>query len=247
MQELNLRNDLLVFVSTEDFISIQSGKSISLDSENIHHIRRVLRYDDDVVINVSAGDGKLIIGKLSLDNKIEKLNDRLYEISRNVKTSLINPGIKRKNLDYLIQKSTEIGVDLIHFISSNYQNYPVENKEKYKKTALNACIQSKNPFIPVIETHSSGIIDFPFREDVFYFWGDPDQETSIEKLKKSDIEGYTSICFINGPEGGWSPVESEFLKNRFRSVRLSDNVLRTETAALAALFYIKLLTGNSKK
>jgi 16S rRNA (uracil1498-N3)-methyltransferase len=247
MQELDLRNNLLVFVSPEDFISLRTGKRINLDSENLHHIRRVLRRDDEVLLNISAGDGKVIAAKLSLENKIERAGDRLYEFSRTVKTSLINPGIKKKNLDYLVQKATEIGVDAVYFIASNYQNFPVENLEKLKKTAISACAQSKNPFLPAMEKHSVEIENFPFRDNVFYFWGDPDQKTGIEDLKKSDIPSFTEVCFINGSEGGWSRAEVDFLKNRFRSVRLSDNVLRTETAALVALFYIKLLIRDSLK
>jgi len=240
MPETDLKKNILVFVTRQEFISILSRKRIPLDTENLHHIRRVLRYDNEITINVSCGDGKYFSGKLGLDNHIEKISE-IFEVARPVKTSLINPGIKKKNLELLVQKGTEIGIDNFYFISSNFQNFSVESVEKYLKIAKNACSQSKNPVIPMMEKHNLEIFDFPFQENTFYFWGDPDQNTCIEDLEKIDMNLFSEICFINGPEGGWSPKETGFLKNRFRSVRLSDNVLRTETAALTTLFYIKLL------
>lgn len=54
-----------------------------------------------------------------------------------------------------------------------------------------------------------------------------------------------NIYFINGPEGGWSKQEYNYLKSRFRSVVLSDNVLRTETAAISAISVLYFFTGNN--
>jgi len=247
MEGLDLRNTLLIFVSPEDFISIRSGNRLKLDPENFHHIRTVLRQVHELPVNLSPGDGRVFRAILTADNKLVKADDSLYTFSRSKRVSLVNPGIKRKNLDLLIQKSTEVGVDAIHFITSQYQNHPVESIEKLRKTALSACMQSKNLFVPAMEKHTKGIAGFPFRDDVFYFWGDPDEKVGIDTLSDLDLEPYSEICFINGSEGGWSPTEAEFLKNRFRSVRLSDNVLRSETAALVALFYSKLLIRESQK
>jgi 16S rRNA (uracil1498-N3)-methyltransferase len=53
------------------------------------------------------------------------------------------------------------------------------------------------------------------------------------------------ILLLAGPEGGLSPVEAEVAESRgFKPVRLGPRVLRTETAAVAALAAMQALWGD---
>ena len=53
------------------------------------------------------------------------------------------------------------------------------------------------------------------------------------------------MLLLIGPEGGLSPVETQLAQSRgFRPVRLGPRILRTETAALAALSAIQTLWGD---
>jgi 16S rRNA (uracil1498-N3)-methyltransferase len=48
-----------------------------------------------------------------------------------------------------------------------------------------------------------------------------------------------------GPEGGLSPVEMQLAQSRgFQPIRLGPRILRTETAALAALSAVQILWGD---
>ncbi|MDH4200361.1 MAG: 16S rRNA (uracil(1498)-N(3))-methyltransferase [Spirochaetia bacterium] len=243
--DLDLRNKLFLIVPQKTFSCILSGEKVAINEENLHHIRRVLRQKGDIELNISSGDGKIFPAKLNSSDKIEKLSDQPFVFSRTKKISLMTSGIQKKNLEYLIQKSTELGIDSFYFIRSDYDNFPVQNPERYRKMAISACIQSKNPVIPEFEIFSLKLADILYNKDTLYLWGDPGQSSFINTVNLADISAFSEICFINGPEGGWSPKEVDFLKNRFRSICLSNNVLRAETAAIAAIFYLKLLTKGS--
>ena len=53
------------------------------------------------------------------------------------------------------------------------------------------------------------------------------------------------MTLLVGPEGGLSPVETQLAQSRgFKAVRLGPRILRTETAALAALSAIQALWGD---
>jgi 16S rRNA (uracil1498-N3)-methyltransferase len=240
----DLRKNLFIIVHSEIFKSVLSGAAVLLDQTNIHHIRKVLRETGDIPVNISCGDGRILASELNTNNLITKLSESFYTLTRSLKVTLMTPAIKRKNLEILLKKITEIGVDMVVFIQSQYQNFKAENADRYEKLLISSCEQSKNPLIPEIQNTRFKLQDYPFDSRVFYIWGDPSSDFSLKLLLTENLSAFKEICYINGPEGGWSSDEEKFLKNRFRSVRLSQNVLRSETAAINAIFGIKLLTQN---
>jgi 16S rRNA (uracil1498-N3)-methyltransferase len=64
---------------------------------------------------------------------------------------------------------------------------------------------------------------------------------------KNDLPEARSVVICVGPEGGFA--ESEVVEARqggFRTVHLGRRILRTETAAVAALAVVQLLWGDMK-
>jgi 16S rRNA (uracil1498-N3)-methyltransferase len=60
-----------------------------------------------------------------------------------------------------------------------------------------------------------------------------------------DLPTPNSVTLLAGPEGGLAPEEADMLKSAgFTAVRLGPRVLRTETAALAALSAMHALWGD---
>lgn len=245
MKPGNVRDELFIIVSRESFENLVQGVPEKPDSLKIHHIRKVLRYSGNVLANVSCGDGRILAVNLNSENLLENPGNAPKVIVSGKKISLINPGIKRKNLEVLLKKVTELGVDKITFLRSDFENFPAENADRYEKIIINSCEQSKNPIIPQIFTIRESIRSYPYENDTLYFWGDISGVGSFTGSQNDEARGYREICFINGPEGGWSEEEEKFLKNRFRSIRLSQNVLRSETAAIVAVFALKQLFAGT--
>jgi 16S rRNA (uracil1498-N3)-methyltransferase len=60
-------------------------------------------------------------------------------------------------------------------------------------------------------------------------------------INNNTVENFKKITIFIGPEGGISNNERNFLLNKgFVSVTAGKNILRTETAAIASMFFLRL-------
>jgi 16S rRNA (uracil1498-N3)-methyltransferase len=66
-----------------------------------------------------------------------------------------------------------------------------------------------------------------------------DEDPNAEPILRTPPLG-KEVSLLVGPEGGWTEREREWLlKNSWRPVSLGPNILKTETAAIAALAIIQ--------
>ena len=170
-------------------------------------------------------------------NKEEKTDKKL---SVSVAFSLI----KEQKLNYLLQKTTELGVNKLIPIETKRSVVKIEgNKEKtkidrWKKICKEASEQSFRADIPEI----SGILTLKNLVNLDY---DLKLVCSLNKNTKNikkileKNNKCVKILLVVGPEGGFDPLEEEYLlENGFKSVSLGENVLRAETAPVVALSMI---------
>ena len=193
---------------------------ITLDDSKLHHLKNVLRMKNEDNVNISNGNGKLLIGKLSKnDVKVSTKKDYV----RNHETKIFVPALREKNrFRYMIEKLVELNVSkLVIGKTENSQNTRIE-ADRISNWAISAVEQSGSPFFPDIEVTDE--IDFSIFRTCFDISGEP-----INKVTdKVDT-------FAIGPEGGWSPKE---LANFEIKYKITDFNLRSETAAVCAVSLI---------
>ncbi|MDY6845402.1 MAG: RsmE family RNA methyltransferase, partial [Thermodesulfobacteriota bacterium] len=158
---------------------------------------------------------------------------------------------KGSKMEYVIQKSAELGVDrIIPFCSSRTiprfdEDKRKEKRLRWQKIAIEAVRQSMGKKIPEI----SQIVNF---EDMLkeepdanrlLLWEKEGEVGLKEYLNKRDYEkGF--LCVI-GPEGGFSCEETDLAKKRgFVPVSLGKRILRTETVAVVVLSIIMYEIGR---
>jgi 16S rRNA (uracil1498-N3)-methyltransferase len=148
-------------------------------------------------------------------------------------------------MDFIVQKATELGVSSIVPFITERTIVKVKDEEKrvsrWQKIAKEAAMQSNRPDIPLIEQVR------PFRDFIFSLDPGPRNlllfpwEEGIQPIKEvlraqPNVE---NIIVLIGPEGGFSQAEADMAKEKgFQLVSLGPNILRTETAAVAALCMI---------
>ena len=193
---------------------------ITLDDSKLHHLKNVLRMKNEDNVNISNGNGKLLIGKLSKnDVKVSSKKDYV----RNHETKIFVPALREKNrFRFMIEKLVELNVSkLVIGKTENSQNTRLE-ADRISNWAISAVEQSGSPFFPDIEVTEE--IDFSIFRTCFDISGEP-----INKVTdKVDT-------FAIGPEGGWSPKE---LANFEIKYKITDFNLRSETAAVCAVSLI---------
>ena len=107
------------------------------------------------------------------------------------------------------------------------------NKERLEKVIIEAAEQSNRINVPSIEDPQS-LKDFLSNEKMDLLFTDLNSQN-----KKIDLEKLTSnpTCIIIGPEGDFSEEEREQILayEGVQSIKINENILRSETAVISAL------------
>lgn len=131
----------------------------------------------------------------------------------------------------LVDALSQLGVAKIVPIETEFSVSKLNDKHTQKLTRVirEACKQSQNPWYPQLAQPAS-LDDYMENVPNAYY---ADQFG----LAISDISAganYSEIVVLVGPEGGFSEAEQQkFSDKGFRSIKLGQHILRTETAALA--------------
>jgi 16S rRNA (uracil1498-N3)-methyltransferase len=205
------------------------------ERETIHKLKNVLRLEQGNAIEIFDGEGHeysydlIEIKKNVLSLKKNKLK-RKQELPKK-KITLGFPLVKEEKADFILQKATELGVSTFSpFISERSLGAkPSPSKiERWKRIIIEASRQSQRLWLPALNEISSfnDLCKAPFR---FKFVASI-KGRSLEDLVSCDI---SDALIIVGPEGDFSEAEYEYLKKEdFRFTKISENILRTETAAI---------------
>jgi 16S rRNA (uracil1498-N3)-methyltransferase len=211
---------------------VSEGQRVFLSPDQIHHAANVLRLTvGDVVrvFNSECGEWNCKIAniKKGYAEAVSLLRKSKPEKGFIIACPLINP----KRFDFFLEKVTELGVTEIIPIVSRYTQYREMNAQKAKQKIILACEQSGRFSIPTLTEITK--IDFflkKYTADYQILVGNING-FSIESTSFSEKEN----IFLVGPEGGFSDEEYNLFdvcKNVVK-VSLGDNILRTETAAIA--------------
>lgn len=197
---------------------------LALDDTTEHHLRRVLRLRDGEMVGVTDGDGGWRTAIVRLDGNSLALEPATATVieERRPEVVLAVAMPKGDRLDWLVQKVAELGVDrltLLHTERSvvRWKADKVERQlGRLQRIADEACRQSRR----VWRLRVDGPVDAATVLGAYIV-----AEPGGRRLTATDRQ------LAIGPEGGWSPDE---LATAADTVSLGPNILRTETAAVAA-------------
>lgn len=231
--------------------SLTVGSSIILNTDSAHYLGNVLRLKEGnevILFNEDAGD---VIGTITSITKQElsiKLNEKIT--TPLVSDLYIHLGLvisKGDRMDYGIQKSTELGVNEITPLFSEFCEVKfTESRRQQKKIghwqriAISACEQS-GAHIPLQINNPTKIVSFVQRKvSSTRLILDVQASKNITEIGQAD-----AFEILIGPEGGFSNQELKIAKNHgYQPVNLGPRILRTETAPVAATAILQSKFGN---
>ena len=166
--------------------------------------------------------------------KVEKLIN--YKKLENDLWLAFSP-IKKNHLDMMIQKTTELGVQKFIPILSERTIVRKINTGRLKKIIVEASEQSNRISVPEIknlEPLKLFLNKFPDNGSLIFCDINSD-ETDLKNIISKKKQG--PICILIGPEGDFSEKERQLIieKKEIFSLSLANNILRAETAAIAAV------------
>lgn len=223
------------------------SNTFTLSEDDSYHIIKVMRYKINDLIEVVSKDNMYIckITKLGENVKCEVNEKVLSKITNIPNVTIAQSLVKEQKMDYILQKSTELGVNKIIPIKTIRSIIKIENDNKkvdrWQKIVKEASEQSKRLDIPIVEKPininelSALQYDYKILCSV--------NETSIN-IKKAlqNVKYSDTILIVIGPEGGFDKKEEQVLiDSGFISTSLGTRVLRTETAPLFVLSVINYI------
>ena len=220
---------------------------ITIGKEDSHHIKNVMRMNIGDKIEIIYENSLFIAEITKIDSQveckaIEKVETEDYGIPKVIIAQAI---VKEQKMDYILQKSCELGVYEIIPINTERSIVKLNNNDYKKinrwcKILKEASEQSKRLSIPKIDK----IVDIKDLKEIksnYKFICSVNETRKTIKSVLSNIKNSDTIIFVIGPEGGLSKKEEDSLiQDGFIPISLGKNVLRTETASsfvLSAINY----------
>lgn len=208
----------------------------NLKEETIHHLKNVIRIEDGEVFQVVFEDG--IFSFAYYDGKLKKMGEVEESNESKVRLSLFFGVLKNNKSEDVLRHATEIGVSdfypvLMDRTISDISKKKDKKKERYQKIVESAAKQSKRDIIPMVHDIIKTDDILKFKGDLVLCYEDEDKTQLGEIIHELSY----NVGLVIGPEGGISDRELEILKDA-KKVGLGKRILRAETAAITASFYI---------
>lgn len=210
-----------------------------LTGSHAQHLSRVLRARIGQEFDISTGEevrrGR--IASISPERIEFELGEAVVSSARPQVTVALSI-FKFDRMEWAIEKCTELGAwRILPLIAQRTEAHlakaALKRVERWRRIAREAAEQSRQDSVPEImePLKSKEVIALPGGTRIIL--SEVEERTTLREALKSDSNEVT-LAF--GPEGGWTDAELEqFRSAGWTSASLGDNILRAETAAIAAL------------
>lgn len=223
--------------------------TIALDPDESHHLSRVLRLMPGATVYSFDGKGteyECQVKRVTKDQAELSIIARLSnEVESPLQLTLGQAMVKGDKFDWVVQKATELGVTrLVPLLTEHSEFKKAEGRElrlqRWRRIALEATKQcGRRHLLEISEVQSVEQFCTTQTEALRLIFS----ERKGNRL--SEIQPARAVTVAIGPEGGWS--ERELLQAEtagFVPIHLGNRILRTETAAVAALALAQYLFGD---
>lgn len=233
---------------------------IIIDTDDVTHITRVLRLGEGDTLNVCDSRGtdyQAEITSVEQNRIVCKILSRCESLSEpNIKVTLFQGLPKASKMEYIIQKTTELGIHEIVPLKLSRCVVKINSKkdegkkiERWQKISESAAKQSGRGIIPEIKPFATldEVIAKSKEFDLFFVPYECEEHKSLKEilLSKKDVK---SVGFVIGSEGGFDTAEAEKLRDSgIATVTLGKRILRTETAGEAVLAMTMYEIGDINK
>ncbi|TAK54258.1 MAG: 16S rRNA (uracil(1498)-N(3))-methyltransferase [Gammaproteobacteria bacterium] len=217
------------------------------------HVTRVLRLGAGDAVTLFNGDGHDYPARIAdlqpgvVTAAIEGVAAARPESPLTV--TLVQGIARAERMDLVVQKATELGVSAIQPVVTARGVVRLNAESAAKKLthwqgiAIAACEQSGRARLPTLEAPLSlhDWLQRPARANVLRVQLAPGATVALARA----AAGASAIELLVGPEGGLDPTEQEAAERAgYHACHLGPRVLRSETAALAALAVLQATAGD---
>ncbi len=229
----------------------------TIEGAQAEHLARVLRAEPGMEADVVAG-GRVFhaeVAAVTLDGQAREVRFNLVaelDADPALPVTLVMAVYKFDRMEWAIEKATELGVAAIAPVIARRTEKHLalaagKRVERWRRIAHEASQQARRSDVPLIHEP----VDLVERVRVAstsvaaavaarIVLAEQERTTTLRHAVEEAIEAakkeMPALEIAIGPEGGWAPNEEAlFDDNGWRAASLGPRILRTETAAIAAL------------
>ncbi|MCP1659901.1 16S rRNA (uracil(1498)-N(3))-methyltransferase [Neisseria perflava] len=230
---------------------LNAGQRIELPDNVVRHLN-VLRVRAEKEIVLFNGDGKAYPARLTtLEKRRAEAEILRADIANNespLNITLIQSVSSGERMDFTLQKSVELGVTAIQPVISERCVVRLNGERadkrvvRWQEIVIAACEQSGRNIVPQVLpliSYQQALQQMPSEKTKLLM--NLNRAQKLNQITPSS----DGLIFMVGPEGGWTAQEEQqAFAAGFQAVTLGKRVLRTETAALAAIAAMQTLWGD---
>jgi len=229
------------------------GQHLQLNAEQARYIGKVLRLrvgDPVTVFNGQGGEFAATAEALGKNSAVLLIGEQSAVATESpLKVHLVQGTSRGDRMDLVVQKATELGVKRISPVLTEYGVVKLDaaraakRRAHWQSVAESACEQSGRTRPP--------LVDEPMALNAWFGARTKEADTDLilrpgaATTLASLAAPVTKVCLLIGPEGGFSDSEYEDAEVAgFNAVSLGPRILRTETAAIAAIAVMQSRWGD---
>lgn len=233
---------------------LASGALLELPEQQGRHLARVLRLPAGAAVTLFNGEGG------EFDSTIEAIRrdsvsvrigaHQAIERESPLQVTLLQGIARGEKMDFILQKATELGVARIVPVSMARSSVRLNadnarrKQEHWQAVVTSACEQCGRNRVPEVAAPAAFAAAVQAAPAGLKLLLSPDESSRSPAALLSDDQG-TATTLLVGPEGGFDGDELRIAGLAgFSGCRLGPRVLRTETAALAALAALQAVAGD---
>ncbi|MDD5097412.1 MAG: RsmE family RNA methyltransferase [Candidatus Omnitrophica bacterium] len=235
-----------------DKVEAEDKYIILNDPDQLHHLRDVLRIKPLERVAIFDNSGNEYITKVieigPLLAKLEIKEKKLHQDPK-VLVTVACAIPKKVKMDDIIDKLTQLGVECIIPLETERVIVKLDKQKKaqrclrWEKIALSAVKQSQGNRVTIIKPISSlkDVLIIANEFDLKLILTLEGNRQSLKEVFSRESKKNKKVMVLIGPEGDFTPQEVALAeKAGFLAVSLGERVLRVDTAAIAAVSFIKL-------
>lgn len=226
----------------------EAGRA-SLHGDAAQHLGRVLRAEPGQLYELSDGYEVWLarVEKVSSarGGAIEfALTERISAQNSPLRIKLLLSIVKFDRMEWCLEKAAELGVsEIVPLAAARTEKVLVQaaakRAKRWEKILLESAQQSRRLRPPILAATAKTDAAFSSAsENLKLIFSERAAAPPLREILHT--ASAQEICIAIGPEGGWTDAEfSTAAKNGFREASLGREILRTETAVIAALAVVR--------
>jgi 16S rRNA (uracil1498-N3)-methyltransferase len=218
-----------------------------LTGPEAEHLVRVLRAEVGQIYEISDNHD-VFLAEITTARKSQivfRITGKLPSSAASVHLTLLPALIKFDRFEWMIEKATELGVDVIQPVEAIRTEHGLaqasqKRSARWEKIAIEASQQARRARLPLIEQTVRLEMGLQTDADVRLFLDeDPETPPLLIQLPAQRTEA-DRVALLLGPEGGWTPEErKQVLAAGWLPCSLGTTILRAETAAISGLAIVR--------